>query len=894
MNSLATQKPRRRKPRSTPKIKGGSTKRRTTRRKRTPRRDNRVVAWFRDKFGNKDDGSRFSRGKSSLRGQKLGASTGRKKSEPERPPRTRKQIALMVLKWGAIASVAMVALMAAAIATIFWYYGRDPSLPNIRSLDDYQPKQVVRIQSSDGTVIGEVYTERRTYVPYEQIPPLVINAIVSAEDAKFFDHSGIDYWGMVRALFVNLRSGKTKQGASTITQQVVKTFLLTPERTFRRKIQEVILARRLEDHLSKEEILSLYLNQIYFGHGRYGVQEASRYYFGKDLVDLNAGEAALLAGLPQSPENISPKKPKNQARAKRRQIYVLEQMVHNGYLDEEIARKWINEPIRVVRDPFPSIGSAPEWVEIARRDLVQKHGAEAIDTLSEQIVTTLDRKVQRHAQEALRTGLRKFDRDHKFGVAIRNVKKDKIKLEIAKLKKKLPSDGPVRGRTYNAVVLEVHPKDGELVVDLGGWKASVVLSGAHERRLNPKKLPADERFKVGDVIKVVRPLRVRLVETEVAEPKHTERAIELAVGPEGAVVVLDPKTRKVRAVVGGFETRIADFNRATMAKRQPGSTFKPFVYAAAIESEKFTAASIVNDAPEVYNLWKPQNYKKDSFKGPVRLRYALSKSINTVAIRVANTVGPDKVAKLARAMGIESELPQTLSLALGSGEVTPLELANAFATLAAGGVTAPVQFIERFGNEPIAPPAFERVLRAETAYIVTQMMRQVVLSGTGYKAKSLGMNVAGKTGTSNDARDAWWVGMTTDLVVTVWVGYDDNRSLGRKVGGGTAAVPVYVELMKQLGGGTETFDRPDGVIELRIDKATGERAPDDAPDDDTLDEVFIKGTEPTRVARSAGEADAASVFEDEYEDDYDDEEQPEDGDSGDSQPAAGDEATGDP
>jgi penicillin-binding protein 1A len=892
MNSLATQKPRRRKPRSTPKIKGGATKRRSTKRVRKAKEPNRVAAWFRDKFRKSDD-ERTSRGKSSLRGQKLGAGGGRKKSKPERPPRTRKEVALAVLKWGAIASVAMVALAAAAIATIFWYYGRDPSLPNIKSLSDYEPKQVVRIQSDDGTVIGEVYTERRTYVPYEEIPPLIVHAIVSAEDAKFFEHSGIDYWGMVRALFVNLRSGKTKQGASTITQQVVKTFLLTPERTFRRKIQEVILARRLENHLTKEEILTLYLNQIYFGHGRYGIQEAARYYFGKDVKDLNAGEAALLAGLPQSPENISPKKPKNQARAKRRQKYVLEQMVHNGFLDEEIARKWINEPIRVVRDPFPSLGSAPEWVEIARRDLVAKHGAEAIDTLSEQIVTTLDRNIQRHAQEALRTGLRKFDKDHKFGVAIRNIKKDKIKLEVAKLKKKLPSDGPVRGRTYRAVVLQVHPKDKELVVDLGGWKASVVLSGAHERRLNPKNLKADERFKVGDLVKVVRPLRVHIVATEVAEPKHTERAIELAVGPQGAVVVIDPKTRKVKAVVGGFETRVADFNRATMAKRQPGSTFKPFVYAAAIESEKYTAATIVNDAPEVYNLWKPQNYKKDSFKGPVRLRYALSKSINTVAIRVANTIGPEKVAKLARAMGIESDLPKTLSLALGSGEVSPLELANAFATLAAGGLTAPPQFIERFGDEAMPAPQFERVLRAETAYIVTQMMRQVVLSGTGYKAKKLGMNVAGKTGTSNDARDAWWVGMTSDLVVTVWVGYDDNRSLGKKVGGGTAAVPVYVELMKQLGGGEGAFDRPEDIIELEIDKASGERAPSDAPDGDTISEVFIKGTEPTRVARSASEADAASVFEDEYEDDYE-EDEPDDGASGESPPAAGNEGTGDP
>ena len=884
----------------TPKRRGQQVKRRTTKRLGKPRQPNRVAAWLRAKLRKKADtsGGPTNRGRSSLLAQDQRLARGvRQKSKPERPPRTRKEIAIAVLKWGAIAGVAMVALMAAAVAAIFWYYGRDPSLPNLKSLGDYEPKQVVRIEASDGTVIGEVYTERRTYVPYSEIPPLIIHAIVSAEDAKFFQHEGIDYWGMIRAMFINLRSGKTKQGASTITQQVVKTFVLSPEKTFRRKIQEIILARRLEHQLSKEEILTLYLNQIYFGHGRYGIQEASRFYFGKDVAKLNAGEAALLAGLPQSPENISPKKPKNQARAKQRQKYVLEQMVYNGFVEEEEARKWINEPIRIVREPYPSIGSAPEWVEIARVDLVQKYGAEAIDNLSKEVVTTLDRDVQRHAQEALRQGLRTFDAEQKFGVAVGNVKPDKVKLELAKLKKKLPEDGPARGRTYKAVVLEVHPKDAELVVDLGGWKASVVLSGAHERRLNPKNLTADKRFKVGDIIKVVRPLRVHLVETEVAVAKHTERAIELAVGPEGAVVVLDPKTRKVKAVVGGFETRIADFNRATMAKRQPGSTFKPFVYAAAIESEKFTAASIVNDAPEVYNLWKPENYKKDSFKGPVRVRYALAKSINTVAIRVANTVGPEKIAKLARAMGIESELPKTLSLALGSGEVTPLELANAFATFAAGGMTAAPQFIERFGEDNIPSSKAERVLRPETAYIVTQMMREVVLTGTGYKAKELGMNVAGKTGTSNDARDAWWVGMTSDLVVVVWVGYDDNRSLGDKVGGGTAAVPVYVNLMKQLGGGRGEFERPAGIVELSIDKATGELAPRDAATDSFYDEVFIRGTEPTRRAVAAGDADAASMFEDEYDDEYDDDDDsPDDaGDSSGSPPAIPpNDDTGDP
>lgn len=801
--------------------------------------------------------------------------------------RTRREIGFLVLKWSAITGLLLAALGAVTVALVFWVYGRDPNLPAIRSLSDYKPRQVSRILASDGTVVGELFSERRTYVPYEEIPDTVVKAFISAEDAGFFEHQGIDYWGMLRALFVNVRAGKTKQGASTITQQVVKTFLLSPERTLRRKIQEIVLARRLEKALTKEEILALYLNQIYFGHGRYGVQEASRFYFGKDVKDLNPGEAALVAGLPQSPENISPKKAKNQERAKNRQKYVLEQMVHNGYLSEDVARTWINEPIRIVRDPYPDIGTAPEWIEVVRQELIATHGEARIDSLGAVVTTTLDPAIQAAAAEALREGLRGVDARQKYGRPVRSVKPDKIELEVAKLARKLPKGGPKRGEHYLAVVREVHDQDSELAVDLGKWEASVLLGGAGDARFNPPsgksghgKSPS-ERFQPGDVIRVEVSSPAAVVSADpdgdapdapaARGPRHSRRRVELASGPQGAVVVLDPRTRRVLAMVGGYATRASDFNRAVQARRQPGSTFKPLVYAAAIDSRVYTPASIINDAPEVYDLWKPENYKKGAFEGPVRLRYALAKSINTVAIRVLSDIGGKRASDLAHAMGIRSELPETLSLALGSGEVTPLELTNAFATLAAGGAAAEPQFLASIGDQPVAAAAATQALGANVAFVAMHMMTSVVEEGTARKAASLGMPVAGKTGTSNDARDAWFMGITPSYVVGVWIGFDDNQSLGRGESGGTTALPVFVDLMQAIGKDERrlTFAIPEGVSLRLIDKASGLLAPEGAPADAIYTEVFVAGTEPTETALPPDQDSAASFITNEY-DEYED------------------------
>ena len=799
--------------------------------------------------------------------------------------------------------LAAAALGTVAAAGIFWYYGREAEMPNLRSLADYRPQQVSRIADRNGQIIGEMFTERRTFATYDQIPELLVHAFVAAEDADFFQHQGLDYWGMARAMLINLRTGSTRQGASTITQQVVKTFLLTPERTYKRKIQEIILARRLEQALSKEDIITLYLNQIYFGHGRYGVVEAARFYFGKDLGNIHAGEAAMLAGLVQAPENISPKKARSQERAKRRQQYVLEQMVYRGYLEEKEAQKWVDAPIRVVREPFPQLGAAPEWVGVARRELIERYGESQLGIVGGKVITSVDLDIQEAAVRALRSGLRAYDKRHGHGTAVRRIKADKIDLEVAKLARRLPWRGrgkkrqgrkraPKAGETYLSVVREVIGGKGEssgaLVVDLGKWRARLPIGGAmDEERYNPGDKAVRERFAVGDVVRV-------LVPKKSVGAKEGQRVVQFAPGPEGAVVVLDTRSREVLALVGGFDVGIGDFDRAQQAKRQPGSTFKPLVYAAAIASGRYTAASIVNDAPEVYDLWKPQNYKKGVFAGPVRLREALAKSINTVAIRVLHDIGPETLVDLARRLGIASELPSQLSLALGSGEVTLLELTSAFAAVAGGGVAQPAQLIKRLermapavesretgGQGAAGEPVGEQVLDPSVAYVVTNMMESVISEGTGAAAARLGLPLAGKTGTSNDARDGWFIGMTPNYVVGVWTGFDDNRPLGKREGGGRTALPVYMELMTQIGKRERSarWTQPADVVTTRIDRQTGLLAAPGSDDERALSEVFVAGTAPRDYAPAPDQDAAADVLTDIYDDAYGDDAYGDDGDT---------------
>ncbi len=796
---------------------------------------------------------------------------GGKSSKPRRP------LWLSILKWTAISGLVGTALLAATIAFTFWMYGRDPKLPNITKLADYKPSQVTTILDANDRRIGEIYTQRRTIVPYDKIPPIVVDAFVAAEDNSYWTHSGIDYLGMARAFFANLRAGKKTQGASTITQQVVKNLLLTPERTFRRKIQEIILARRLEKSLTKQEIMALYLNEIYFGAGRYGVEEASLFYFGKHVGQLNPGEAAVLASLPKEPETLSKAMVKNPQRIKDRQTYVLNQLVKIGKLQQPEAQKWINDPIKIVKTPFPELGTAPEWVDLVKKELVALKGSEAaLDKQGAVVRTTLDPGLQVSAQAALQAGLRAADGRLKVGRPVRHVAK--VETEVAKLAKRLPTGGPKAKEVYDAVVIAIHDVDNEVVVDLGNWQASLLTGTLEDARFNPpdadgKTKTPSERFKVGDV------LEVRLApappkpqpgeepdEADTAKAKHTKNRVAFAPGPEGAVIVMDVKTRKVRALVGGYTSKVAGFNRATMAKRQPGSSFKAFVYTTAIDSGKYTPASKVNDAPEVFDLWKPKNYESGKFEGPVLLRHALKKSINTVSIHVTHDVTPDAVAQMANKMGITSELPKEMSLALGSGVVTPLEMVNAFATLASGGIAQAPRFVEAIDGKATPQTQGTQALRPEVAYVVTNMLESVVKEGTATRAAALKIPIAGKTGTSNEARDTWFIGYTPDYVVGVWVGYDDNRPMGGKETGGTTSVPIFVDVMKALCQPAKAFAKPAKVVERVIDRETGLLAPQGAPKGTTLTEVFVEGTEPTETAPMPGEVTEQSSVTGDYSD----------------------------
>ncbi len=782
---------------------------------------------------------------------------------------------LSVLKWLAIAGVGGAALLVATVAFVFWMYGRDPSLPDYKELSDYQPKQVVMILDANNRRIGEIFgpdkrIERRTFVAYDKVPPHVVDSFVAAEDNRFWTHAGVDYWGMFRALVTNVRSGK-RHGASTITQQVVKTFLLTPEKTFKRKIQEIIIARRLEKSLTKQEIMTLYLNQIYFGNHRYGVQEAARFYFGKDVDKITVGEAALLAALPQRPEALAPNRPANHKQAKGRQIYVLNQLVNMKKLTPAEAQKFIDAPIQVVKDPYPHLDTAPEWVAQVKHELVEElertGKAEAVlDTVGGTVRTTLDPGLQVNAHQALQQGLRAADKRLKIGRPQRSVKPDAVPAEIAKLAKAF--GGKLKAKdTYDAVVTAVHDADRELEVDLGKYPAAIVLGDDTDARFNPaddagKTKQPSERFKVGDVVEVA------AAPGELAAPKHAKQRVAFAPGPEGAVVVLDIKSRKVRALVGGYATKKFGINRATGALRQPGSSFKPFVFAAGIESKLFTAGSRVPDAPMFFEkvgaAWRPKNYDGKN-EGYVLLRHALARSINTVSIKVTVDVGPEVIVDLANKAGIQSKLPRENSIALGSGEVTPLEMTNAIATFGAGGIYAKPRFVEAFNGTPTAAAPGVRVIDETVAYVVTDMMRTVVTAGTGHLASALKIPIAGKTGTSNEAKDVWFVGMTPDYAIGIWIGYDDPKPMGKETGG-TTAVPVFVQLMKTMNQPAKSFPRPAGIVEAKIDRETGLLAPEGAAKETTLSEVFLQGTAPAEYAAKAGEVTDQNYVTSEYED----------------------------
>ncbi len=627
-------------------------------------------------------------------------------------------------------SLFLCVIVVGAVVLHSFYVKINETLPSTQALKHYEPALVSVVYAADGTVVGEFGEERRFLTPLEEMPAHLVRAFLAAEDERFYEHGGVDLTGIFRALLKNLQAGEIVQGGSTITQQVVKSLLLTPERSWIRKVKEAILAYRIDQTLTKDEILFLYLNQIYFGSGAYGVEAAARTYFDKSVGSLDIAESALLAGLPKAPSRSSPHQ--NYSLAKGRQHYVLQRMAEVGAITHEEAREYYEKPLKIVERQRWRMGDLGHFTEEVRRQVEARYGRDGLYRGGLHIHTTLDLRAQEIAEKALEEGLQQLEKRH-------------------------------RG----------YPRsDG---------------------------------------------------------------------GVEGAFMAMEPHTGRILCLVGGRDFASSQFNRATQALRQPGSAFKPIIYAAALD-QGYTEISILMDTPlmiydhSLRGRWRPANYDR-KFWGPTPLRKALIHSRNVVTVKLLDSVGIDYTVDYARNLGITSPLTRTLSLALGASGVTLRELMTAYAPFVNQGIRVEPYMIEKVIDRH--GTVLEKhevqqipVISPQTAYIMTDLLRGVVEEGTGRRARALGRPAAGKTGTTNDLKDAWFVGYTPELLAGVWVGHDDhNLSLGRGETGGRAACPIWLDFMKQMleGRPVQGFTIPEGIVMARIDPDTGALAHGDHP-----------------------------------------------------------------
>jgi penicillin-binding protein 1A len=722
--------------------------------------------------------------------------------------------------------------------------------PDIEDLKDYKPVKGTQIYADDDTLIGEFRVEKGVYVPLKRIPEHLIRAVVAVEDSKFWLHSGLDYLAIIRALSKDILARRIKEGASTITQQLAKVVFLSPERTIIRKLKEVVLAFRIEKNLTKEEILELYLNKIYFGHGAYGVEMAARKYFGKSVSDIDLAEAALLAGLIKAPSKYSPYS--SLEKAKMRQRIVLRRMQEEGYISEQQVEKAFNKPLYLSSLRYAG-DEVNYFLEYIRKYLEDRYGQEMIYKGGLKVYTTLNRDIQRAAVRSLQEGLRRLDKRQGFRgpVGHKDIDIEKEMKSAGKFKKVLMKPGDL----LTATVLKVSAS--RATVKTRGVIGRLPLSGAGwVRKLIDKKGKVIKRFRnlrLTDILRSGDVIYVRVRDTKGKMPVFTLEQEPLV---QGAVIAIEPATGYIRAIVGGYDFKKSEFNRAIFARRQAGSAFKPVIYAAAMDNG-FTPASIIIDEPLVYESdefgdWVPENYDK-RFHGPTRLREALAYSRNIVTVKLLQEIGVEKVIKFARALGIKGPFPHNLTLALGSLSISPLEITSAFCVFARGGVRiepiAVKYIIDDDGNViENNKPKGRRVISPQTAFLATSMLEEVVNHGTGWRAKALGRPVAGKTGTTNEYRDAWFIGYTRELAAGVWVGFDDMRSLGKEETGSRAAAPVWVSFMKQaikevtpFGEEPRPFPVPDGIVTAVIDPLTGLLATGSS---ERMVEFFKEGTVP--------------------------------------------------
>jgi len=700
-------------------------------------------------------------------------------------------------------------------------------LPDVEHLrEGYNPPQVSRIYAADGTLLFNEFVQRRTVVPFGEISDVTKLAILAAEDAHFYEHGGIRLQSLVRALRANLRAGRKVQGGSTITQQVAEDVLLGHSRAYSQKIREWILAYRLERELGKDEILGLYLNNIYLGHGRYGVEEAARYYFGKHAATLDAAEAALLGGIIANPERYSPRRAPELALARR--AYVLRQMRAKGFLTPEYFQQLIDSPLHLAALVETQTALAPEAVRAAQQALEQvRSGRRARGGY--EVETTVDPRLQAAARQAVRSALSAYAERHGL--------RPPYQATQVKAWGKPWSGQPRAEHIYVGRVQSADDATGVLRVQVGDVLGQVEL--AREKRYNPRALSPSEFAAPGAL------LRVRLLETPDGERPPQLR---LELGPQGALAAIDVRTRQVVALVGSEEASVGGFDRSTQAHRQPASSFKPLLYSAALHARKVSPASMLElDRPGPGTAPEGPPYR-------VSVRSALAHSNNDAAVQLLRLSGPANVVDWAQQIGIHSQLGADDSLALGAYEVTPLELANAYATFASGGMAQEPQLVSAVHqrSDPTlalperAPP--RRVMALEEAYLVTSLLQAVVETGTAEQAQRLGRPIAAKTGTTNLVKDAWFAGYSPELSVAVWVGFDDALPLGPEETGARVAGPAFVEFMQAAHEGkpVSEFPRPDGITTLLVDPHTG-LLPWPGQTDAVLEE-FIAGMEPEQQA----------------------------------------------
>ncbi len=714
------------------------------------------------------------------------------------------------------------------IFSTLWYFSAD--LPDYKILSNYKPPISSRVHSGEGQLLAEYALQKRLFIPYESIPRLVINSFLSAEDKNFFSHPGIDAKSITRAIIKNIKnifSSKRLEGASTITQQVAKNFLLTNEVSIKRKIKEAILAFRIERAFTKERIMELYLNQIYLGEGAYGIAAASLEYFDKAVSDLNYEEASLLAALPKAPSKYNPYKSKEKATIRRN--IVLKNLYENSYINNEEYKNLIKKKIKLKKRKIKLVEEANFYSEEVRRIVSDTYGYDDLYKGGLSIRTPLNSFYQVEALKSLREGIEEYDKRHGWRGPLTNMKNEKWKKNV----KDLFIDKSLNWKLAKVIQIDKLSTQIKTIDDEIGFIDFKNVSWTRKKTFG-------EIFKINDII---------YVEKIKSNKWNLKQLPEI----NGGIVVMDPYTGRVLAMAGGFSYNLSEFNRATQAKRQPGSAFKPFVYAAALENG-FTPSTLVLDAPFVMDqgegkkTWKPENYGK-KFYGPSTLRTGIEKSRNLMTVRVAQKVGFDEISKITNNFGIYKNIPEVLSVSLGAAETTLIKLTNAYCTFVNGGKKVTPIFIDRIQDRrgktifnadkrkclgcedisylkdeiPTIQDNSEQIISAQTAYQITSMMEGAVQRGTGRKLRNLKLTLAGKTGTTNKNMDAWFLGYTSKLVIGVYVGFDEPKTLGKYETGAKAALPIFKKFVQKVikKKDARPFKIPKNINLVLVDADTG-------------------------------------------------------------------------